>query len=271
MPARRAFGTDRSPRSRGEGGRIHGSIASGGGQAGLGASYHLARHGIDHVVLERGRVGESWRSRHWDSFALSTPNWLNRLRGQADAIEPRDASRGRDAWIARLKAHRDDHGLPIRTGMEVAAVASLPGDGGFIVSAEDGRGSVELETRSVIVAYGLQRVPRIPALARYRLASGSCTRPTIATRRTFRPARCSSSVARDPGYRSSRISSARAGPSFSTRARLLVFADGTAAATPSNGWGRQASSMCGSIDPPIHGCRSRSSRSPRVSDDSARP
>ena len=68
----------------------------GGGQAGLGVSFHLARHGIDHVVVERGQVAESWRTQRWDSFVLNTPNWMNRLPGETDAIEPRDAFMDRD-------------------------------------------------------------------------------------------------------------------------------------------------------------------------------
>jgi cation diffusion facilitator CzcD-associated flavoprotein CzcO len=47
-----------------------------GGQGGLASGFHLARRGVDHVVLEAGRIGESWRSRSWDSFTLVTPNWM---------------------------------------------------------------------------------------------------------------------------------------------------------------------------------------------------
>ncbi len=53
----------------------------GGGQAGLAMSSCLSRHGINHVVLERGRVGERWRSERWDSLRLLTPNWMTRLPG----------------------------------------------------------------------------------------------------------------------------------------------------------------------------------------------
>ena len=140
-------------------------VVIGGGQAGLGASYHLARHGIEHVVLERGRVAESWRSGRWDSFALNTPNWMNRLPGEAEAIEPRDAFLTRDAYAARLQGYADVHRLPVRTGTEVTGVSVLPGDGGFVLSAQDESGTVAIETRCLIVASGVQRVPRIPAIA----------------------------------------------------------------------------------------------------------
>jgi hypothetical protein len=55
-------------------------VVIGAGQAGL-ASYHLSRLGVAHVVLERGRVAETWRSARWDSFCLNTLNWCTRLPG----------------------------------------------------------------------------------------------------------------------------------------------------------------------------------------------
>jgi cation diffusion facilitator CzcD-associated flavoprotein CzcO len=57
------------------------AVVIGAGQAGLAVSYLLRRSGIDHVVFERGRPGESWRSQRWDSFCLNTPNWSNSLPG----------------------------------------------------------------------------------------------------------------------------------------------------------------------------------------------
>jgi putative flavoprotein involved in K+ transport len=142
-----------------------GAVVIGGGQAGLGASNHLARHGIDHVVLERGRVGESWRSQRWDSFVLNTPNWMSQLPGEPDTTEPRDRFLSGDAFVARLQAYADGHAIPIRTGMDVTAVAALPAGGGFVVSTDFDGGTVEFETQTVIVASGVQRVPKVPAIA----------------------------------------------------------------------------------------------------------
>lgn len=142
------------------------AVVIGGGQAGLGVSYHLARHGIEHVVLERGRVAESWRSQRWDSFVLNTPNWMSHLPGSADAMEPRDVFLTCDAYVARLQVYADDHRLPIQTDTEVTAVAAQSGEGGFVLSADGGSGPVEFEAHSVIVASGIQRVPKIPAIAR---------------------------------------------------------------------------------------------------------
>ena len=57
------------------------TVVVGGGQAGLATSHHLARLGVEHVVLERGRVGETWRRERWDGFYLNTPNWTLQLPG----------------------------------------------------------------------------------------------------------------------------------------------------------------------------------------------
>jgi putative flavoprotein involved in K+ transport len=75
-------------------------VVVGAGQAGLAVSYYLRAFGVEHLVLERGRVGESWRSTRWDSFTLVTPNWMTRLPGHALApgtgadFIPRDAVAG---------------------------------------------------------------------------------------------------------------------------------------------------------------------------------
>jgi len=59
------------------------TVIIGGGQAGLALSYYLTQQGRTHLVLEQGRVGETWRSGRWDSFTLNTPNWMTQLPGLA--------------------------------------------------------------------------------------------------------------------------------------------------------------------------------------------
>jgi len=143
------------------------TVIIGAGQAGLAASWHLARRGIDHIVLERGRVGQTWRSQRWDSFALNTPTWMNRLPGEPDDVPERDAFLGRDAWIEHLQDYADRQGLPVRTETAVTAVATGREPGTLLVStAGRGVGAGEpIEARRVIVASGAQAVPKVPALS----------------------------------------------------------------------------------------------------------
>ncbi len=76
------------------------AIVVGAGPAGLAASWHLRRRGVEHVVLERGRVGETWRTQRWDSFTLNTPTSMSRLPGGGPDPGPADAFVSRDAWVA---------------------------------------------------------------------------------------------------------------------------------------------------------------------------
>jgi putative flavoprotein involved in K+ transport len=74
------------------------TVIVGAGQCGLAMSFELSRRSIDHVVLERGQVGNSWRTERWDSLRLLTPNWLNGLFGHMpsdpDGYMPAGTSRG---------------------------------------------------------------------------------------------------------------------------------------------------------------------------------
>ncbi len=80
-------------------------VVVGAGQAGLVASYLLGQHGVDHVVLEAGEIGQSWRQGRWDSFHLNTPNWSNGLAGMAMQPEaPHDFASG-DDLMSYLEAY----------------------------------------------------------------------------------------------------------------------------------------------------------------------
>jgi putative flavoprotein involved in K+ transport len=142
------------------------AIVIGAGQAGLAASYHLARRGIEHLVLERGGVGETWRSQRWTSFVLNTPNWMSLLPGESEVAATRDEFLPLAAFVTHLQTYADRHQLPIRLGTTVTAVASHPGTAGFAVAARTEAGEEELRARSIVVASGGQRVPRIPAITR---------------------------------------------------------------------------------------------------------
>src|SRR5436305_15284276 len=84
----------------------------GAGQAGLATSWYLTQAGVEHLVLEGGRIAETWRSRRWDTFCLVTPNWTVRLPGAGyDGAEP-DGYMGRGELVGRLGRWAGGFGAP---------------------------------------------------------------------------------------------------------------------------------------------------------------
>lgn len=148
-----------------------GAVVIGAGQAGLAASYYLTQAGIDHVVLERGRIGETWRTQRWDTFVLNTPGWLSHVRsgdrtGDRDGEGQDDGFLSADAFVGRLEAYAARHEVPVRTAANVTRVEPLgPLGEGFLVSIDGPGGPDTLRSRAVVVASGIQNVPRIPAIA----------------------------------------------------------------------------------------------------------
>lgn len=143
-----------------------GAIVVGGGAAGLAAAYHLGLAGVETVVLERGRIGETWRSQRWDSFALNTPAWFSRLPGDPEPVaDERDAFLSATEFAGRLEACVTRHGIRVRSATTVTRVAAGGDPGGLIVSIDGADGAQELRTRSVVVASGILNVPRVPSIA----------------------------------------------------------------------------------------------------------
>jgi putative flavoprotein involved in K+ transport len=135
-------------------------VVIGAGQAGLATSYHLSQRGLEHVVLEKDRVGESWRSQRWDSFCLVTPNWTLQLPGFAYHGPDPDGFMGRDDVVAYLDSYERSFEPPIRTGVKVTSVERAAGDR-FRVTAPEST----MEARAVVVATGSYRRPKLPALS----------------------------------------------------------------------------------------------------------
>ena len=123
------------------------------------ASQRARAHGLEHVVLERGQVGESWRTQRWDSFTLNTPNAMNGLPGSPYRGTSPDAFEARDAWVERLERYVAEHGLPVRTRMAVTSV-DRDGDGFAVTTAAE-----RFLARSVIIASGTVNAPKVPAFA----------------------------------------------------------------------------------------------------------
>ena len=134
------------------------TVVIGAGQAGLAASHFLSSQSIDHVVLERGEVANSWRTERWDSLRLLTPNWQSRLPGRQYAGPDPDGymTMGEvTEFIARFAA---DWGVPVRTGVTVTSVRA-DGDG-YRVTTSHG----EIQCRTVVIASGACNLPAVPRL-----------------------------------------------------------------------------------------------------------
>lgn len=131
-------------------------VVVGAGQAGLAAGHELTRLGIEHVVLERGRVAQAWRDR-WDSFCLVTPNWTVQLPGGAYAGPDPDGFMPRDEIVSVLERYAA--GAPVREGVEVESVGRE--GAGFVLRTTGG----DLEAGAVVVASGTYRKPHLPPAA----------------------------------------------------------------------------------------------------------
>ncbi len=131
----------------------------GAGQAGLAMSRCLTDRSIDHVVLERGEVANSWRTERWDSLRLLTPNWMSRLPGHQYQGPDPDGYMTSAEVINFLGSYHDSFDAPVMTHTTVESVSSV--DNGYRVATNRGT----IESRAVVVATGACSTPRIPALA----------------------------------------------------------------------------------------------------------
>jgi putative flavoprotein involved in K+ transport len=135
------------------------TIIIGGGQAGLAMSRCLSDRAIDHVVLERGRVGERWRSERWDSLRLLTPNWQSRLPGfRYDGPDPNGYMTMPEV-IDFLERYRRSIDAPVEEGTQVLSVS--PQDSGYRVTTDRGT----WEAPNAVIATGQCDTPLVPDFA----------------------------------------------------------------------------------------------------------
>jgi putative flavoprotein involved in K+ transport len=98
------------------------TVIIGGGQAGLAMSRCLSDLGIEHVVLERGKVAQRWRSQSWDSLHLLTPNWMTRLPGFAYDGDDGDGYMSAPELIGFLERYAVSSAVPVVTDTEVQSI-----------------------------------------------------------------------------------------------------------------------------------------------------
>ena len=132
----------------------------GAGQAGLATSCYLSQSGIEHVVLDRAGVADTWRTQRWDSFALNIPNWSFTLPGFAYDGQDPDAFMGREEIVERFTRYAALIHAPVETGIDVTALGR-PADGRYLLTTSAG----PFSARAVVVATGAYQRHRRPANA----------------------------------------------------------------------------------------------------------
>ena len=136
------------------------TLVVGGGQAGLAMSEHLGNSGVPHLVLERSRIAERWRSERWDSLVANGPAWHDRFPGMEFSDVDPEAFPSKERVADYFVAYAEMIAAPIRCGVEVTQVQKNVGRPGFRVETSAG----VIEANSIVAATGPFQRPVIPAL-----------------------------------------------------------------------------------------------------------
>lgn len=137
------------------------TLVVGAGQAGVAMSEHLSQQGVPHLVLERSRIAEQWRTGRWDSLVANGPAWHDRFPGlEFEGFGPDDFV-PKEAVADYFVAYAKKFNAPIRTGVEVRRVTRRSDKPGFIVETSQGT----IEARRVVSATGPFQRPVIPPIA----------------------------------------------------------------------------------------------------------
>ncbi len=140
-------------------------IIVGGGQAGLATSYCLTQRGIDHVVFEKDRIAEAWRSQRWDTFCLVTPNWQCKLPGfhytGAYGGDNPNGFMPREEIVEYVEEYAASFGPPVKEGVAVDSVEQGSEGEGYTVATSAGTFTAD----QVVIAVGTYHEPNIPSIA----------------------------------------------------------------------------------------------------------
>lgn len=134
------------------------TLVIGAGQAGVAMSEHLSSNGVPHLVLERYRVAERWRSERWDSLVANGPAWHDRFPGMEFPDDAPDAFPSKERVADYFAAYAEKIAAPIRCGIDVIEVQRNVGRPGFRVETSEG----VIEATYVVAATGPFQRPVIP-------------------------------------------------------------------------------------------------------------
>ncbi len=135
-------------------------LVVGAGQAGVAMSEHLNGYGVPHLVVERHRIAERWRSERWDSLVANGPAWHDRFPGLEFAGLDPDGFASKEQVADYFVAYAEKIGAPVRCGVEVTSVRKQAGQPGFRAETSDG----VIDARYVVAATGPFQRPVIPAI-----------------------------------------------------------------------------------------------------------
>jgi putative flavoprotein involved in K+ transport len=136
------------------------TLVVGAGQAGVAMSEHLSKSGVPHLVLERSRIAERWRTERWDSLVANGPAWHDRFPGLEFSDTDAEAFATKESVADYFVAYAEKFDAPIRCGVEVKAVRRHEGRPGFRVETSDG----VIEANNVVAATGPFQRPLMPAI-----------------------------------------------------------------------------------------------------------
>lgn len=136
------------------------TLVVGAGQAGIALSRHLGAQGVPHIVLEKDRVAEAWRSGRWDNLVTNGPVWHDRFPDLEFKGDAPDAFVTKDRVADYLEEYAGAHDAPIRTGVEVLQAERAVGQSGFLVKTSDG----DIHAQRIVAATGAFQHPVIPPI-----------------------------------------------------------------------------------------------------------
>jgi putative flavoprotein involved in K+ transport len=138
-------------------------IVVGAGYSGLCASYHLKKCGLNHLVFERNKAGDSWRTQRWDNFRFNSTNLLNALPGEGEPMDP-DLFSSAGSFVRDLEQYVIKHQLPVHENSKVISI-DKPGEYFHVRVLANGE-LKNYQSRQVLIASGASNEKKIPALAK---------------------------------------------------------------------------------------------------------
>ena len=136
------------------------TVIVGGGQAGLAMSEHLSKYGIPHVILERHRIAERWRTERWDSLVANGPAWHDRFPSMEFPDTAPDDFATKHSVTSYFEAYAKQIAAPVHCGVEVLNATRNAHGTGFAVDTSQGT----IEARNIVAATGPFQTPVVPSV-----------------------------------------------------------------------------------------------------------